>query len=285
MGTRPDRIIAATARAEGLTLLTHDDKTVGPRQEGVLQSIANLRNKCPLTQPASPSSRWPARPPPPPTSTTPPTCVREAARAGAQIICLPELFRAQYFCQREDHRPLRPRRAHPRPHHRAPRRQSPAKPSVVVIASPLRAPRPRPLPQHRRRARQPTATLAGIYRKMHIPDDPLYYEKFYFTPGDLGFRAFDTSRRPHRHAGLLGPVVPRGRPPHRPAGRRASSSTPPPSAGTPPRRPSSAPRSTTPGRPSSAPTPSPTASSSAPSTASATSTATSSSTPSTNPPP
>ena len=49
-------------------------------------------------------------------------------------------------------------------------------------------------------------SLAGKYRKMHIPDDPLYYEKFYFTPGDLGFRAFDTSCRP-RHAGLLGPVV------------------------------------------------------------------------------
>ena len=50
-------------------------------------------------------------------------------------------------------------------------------------------------------------SLVGIYRKMHIPDDPLYYEKFYFTPGDLGFRNFDTPLRPHRRAGLLGPMV------------------------------------------------------------------------------
>ncbi len=49
--------------------------------------------------------------------------------------------------------------------------------------------------------------LLGIYRKMHIPDDPLYFEKYYFTPGDLGFRCFDTRYRAHRAAGLLGPVV------------------------------------------------------------------------------
>ncbi len=55
--------------------------------------------------------------------------------------------------------------------------------------------------------------LRGIYRKMHIPDDPLYYEKFYFTPGDLGYKAFDTECRENRHAGLLGPVV---------SGRRAA---------------------------------------------------------------
>ncbi len=61
--------------------------------------------------------------------------------------------------------------------------------------------------------------LLGIYRKMHIPDDPLYYEKFYFTPGDLGFKAFRHALRPHRHAGLLGPVVSRGRAPDGPAGR------------------------------------------------------------------
>ena len=54
-------------------------------------------------------------------------------------------------------------------------------------------------------------SLLGLYRKMHIPDDPLYYEKFYFTPGDLGFRAFDTRFGQHRHAGLLGPVVSRRR--------------------------------------------------------------------------
>ena len=63
----------------------------------------------------------------------------------------------------------------------------------------------------------PTARSLGMYRKMHIPDDPLYYEKFYFTPGDLGFRAFDTRVRPHRRAGLLGPVVSRRRAAHRAA--------------------------------------------------------------------
>ena len=61
-------------------------------------------------------------------------------------------------------------------------------------------------------------SLRGLYRKMHIPDDPLYYEKFYFTPGDLGFRALDTSAAA-RHAGLLGPVVSRGRAPDRAARR------------------------------------------------------------------
>ena len=62
-------------------------------------------------------------------------------------------------------------------------------------------------------------TVAGLYRKMHIPDDPLFYEKFYFTPGDLGFQAFDTDARPHRRPHLLGPVVPRGGAPHRAARR------------------------------------------------------------------
>ena len=83
----------------------------------------------------------------------------------------------------------------------------------------------------------PTAACAGIYRKMHIPDDPAFYEKFYFTPGDLGFQAFDTRRRPHRHAHLLGPVVPRGARGSPRCRAPPSSSTRPPSAGTRPRRP------------------------------------------------
>ena len=62
--------------------------------------------------------------------------------------------------------------------------------------------------------------LAGLYRKMHIPDDPLYYEKFYFTPGDLGFRSFDTAPRPGRRAGVLGSVVSRGGAADRAARRR-----------------------------------------------------------------
>ena len=108
----------------------------------------------------------------------------------------------------------------------------------------------------------PTADYLGKYRKMHIPDDPQYYEKFYFTPGDLGFRSLGHPVRPHRRAGLLGPVVSRGRPPHRPERARRSSSTPPPSAGSRPRKRSTAPSSRRPGRRSSAATPSPTASTS-----------------------
>ena len=103
-------------------------------------------------------------------------------------------------------------------------------------------------------------SLCGLYRKMHIPDDPLYYEKFYFTPGRPGLPRLRHPGRPDRHPGLLGPVVPGRRPAHRPGRGRVICSTPPPSAGTPRRRRSSAPPSTTPGRPSSAATPSPTAS-------------------------
>ena len=64
---------------------------------------------------------------------------------------------------------------------------------TVVVASRVRAARGGRVSQHGGGASTPTATLVGIYRKMHIPDDPLYYEKFYFTPGDLGFRDFDTA--------------------------------------------------------------------------------------------
>ena len=63
-------------------------------------------------------------------------------------------------------------------------------------------------------------SLMGVYRKMHIPDDPLFYEKFYFTPGDTGFIAWKTKVATHRHAGLLGSVVPRRRAADRDAGRR-----------------------------------------------------------------
>ena len=79
-------------------------------------------------------------------------------------------------------------------------------------------------------------SLLGIYRKMHIPDDPLYYEKFYFTPGDLGFPQFRHALRPHRRAGLLGPVVSGRRAPGRACAARTFCSIPRPSAGIPPRR-------------------------------------------------
>ena len=117
--------------------------------------------------------------------------VREAAKRGAEVICLPELFKTQYFCQREEH-------------------------AFFDLAEPIPGPTTKIFGDL---ARELKATIvvslferraAGVYhntaviidadgkllgssRKMHIPDDPLYYEKFYFTPGDLGFRAFDTA--------------------------------------------------------------------------------------------
>ncbi|MHB1700136.1 MAG: carbon-nitrogen hydrolase [Acidobacteriaceae bacterium] len=119
------------------------------------------------------------------------TRVREAARAGAQIVCLPELFRAQYFCQREDHALFDLAESIPGPssdHLAAVAREE----KVVVIAS-LFERRAAGLYHNTVAVLEKDGVIAGTYRKMHIPDDPLYYEKFYFTPGDLGFRAMDTS--------------------------------------------------------------------------------------------
>ena len=119
------------------------------------------------------------------------TRVREAARAGAQIVCLPELFRAQYFCQREDHALFDLAESIPGPstdHLAAVAREE----KVVVIAS-LFERRAAGLYHNTVAVLESDGGIAGTYRKMHIPDDPLYYEKFYFTPGDLGFRAMDTS--------------------------------------------------------------------------------------------
>ena len=123
--------------------------------------------------------------------------VREAARAGANIICLPELFRAQYFCQREDHALFGHAESIPGPstdalsRSRAARTRSSSSPASSSAAPPASTTTPPPS------STKPTAdNIAGIYRKMHIPDDPLYYEKFYFTPGDLGFNATQTSAGP-----------------------------------------------------------------------------------------
>ncbi len=116
--------------------------------------------------------------------------VRQAAGQGAQVVCLPELFRTQYFCQREDAALFDLAEPVPGPttqHLAEVARQS----QVVVIASVFE--RRAPGVYHNTAAvLDADGTLRGIYRKMHIPDDPLYYEKFYFTPGDLGFKAFDT---------------------------------------------------------------------------------------------
>jgi N-carbamoylputrescine amidase len=116
--------------------------------------------------------------------------IREAARKGAQIVCLQELFRSQYFCREEDARLFDLAESIPGP---STERLAPlaAELGVVIIAS-LFEKRATGLYHNTAAVIDADGNLLGIYRKMHIPDDPLYFEKFYFTPGDLGFRAFDT---------------------------------------------------------------------------------------------
>ena len=118
--------------------------------------------------------------------------VREAARAGANVICLPELFRAQYFCQREEHALFDTAESIPGP---STERLSPiAKEEKVVVIASLFERRAPGLYHNTAAILETDGSIKGIYRKMHIPDDPLYYEKFYFTPGDLGFRAMKTTQ-------------------------------------------------------------------------------------------
>ena len=116
--------------------------------------------------------------------------VRKAARRGARVVCLPELFRTQYFCQREDAALFDLAEPVPGPTSQAIAEVA-RKAKVVVIASVFEK-RARGVYHNTAAILDADGKLQGIYRKMHIPDDPLYYEKFYFTPGDLGFKAFDT---------------------------------------------------------------------------------------------
>ena len=116
--------------------------------------------------------------------------IRQAARQGAQIACLPELFRTQYFCQREDAALFDLAETVPGPTTQAVADVARAA-GVSVIASVFEK-RAAGVYHNTAAVIDASGSLLGIYRKMHIPDDPLYYEKFYFTPGDLGFRAFDT---------------------------------------------------------------------------------------------
>jgi N-carbamoylputrescine amidase len=113
-----------------------------------------------------------------------------AAREGAQIICTQELFRSQYFCQSEDYQHFQLAEPIPGPTTQAFQQLAKAK-QVVIIAS-LFEKRAAGLYHNTAAVIDADGSLLGIYRKMHIPDDPLYYEKFYFTPGDLGFRAWQT---------------------------------------------------------------------------------------------
>ena len=118
------------------------------------------------------------------------TLAERAARQGAQIICTQELFRSQYFCQSEDHANFQLAESIPGPSTDAFCKLA-RKHKVVIIAS-LFERRAAGLYHNTAAIIDADGSLLGLYRKMHIPDDPLFYEKFYFTPGDLGFRAWKT---------------------------------------------------------------------------------------------
>jgi N-carbamoylputrescine amidase len=117
--------------------------------------------------------------------------VREAAARGAKLVVLPELFRSLYFCQSEDHAQFALAEPIPGPSTEALGKL--ARELDVVIVASLFERRAAGLYHNTAVTLDATGEIAGVYRKMHIPDDPLYYEKFYFTPGDLGFRACDTA--------------------------------------------------------------------------------------------
>jgi N-carbamoylputrescine amidase len=116
--------------------------------------------------------------------------VRDAAKRGANIVCLPELFRAQYFCQREDIKLFDLAEAIPGPS--TTKLAEVAREARVVIVASLFERRAPGLYHNTAVTLGQDGNIISVYRKMHIPDDPLYYEKFYFTPGDLGFKAVDT---------------------------------------------------------------------------------------------
>ncbi|MGH7827063.1 MAG: carbon-nitrogen hydrolase [Candidatus Binatia bacterium] len=113
-----------------------------------------------------------------------------AARKGAQIVCLQELFRSHYFCQSEDQRNFRLAETIPGPSTEVLGRLAREK-RIVIIAS-IFEKRSAGIYHNTAVIIDAGGSIAGKYRKMHIPDDPLYYEKFYFTPGDLGFPSFQT---------------------------------------------------------------------------------------------
>jgi N-carbamoylputrescine amidase len=125
--------------------------------------------------------------------------VEAAAERGAEVICLPELFRSQYFCQREDVALFDLAELIPGP--TTDTLGKVAKAHGVVIVAPLFERRAAGVYHNSAVVIDSSGEVVGLYRKMHIPDDPAYYEKFYFTPGDLGFRAFDT------HVGRIATLI------------------------------------------------------------------------------
>lgn len=125
--------------------------------------------------------------------------VEEAARRGAKVVCLPELFRSQYFCQTEDTALFDLAEPVPGPSTEALGKIA-SKCNVVMIV-PVFERRTAGIYHNSVVVIDGDGSIAGLYRKMHIPDDPAYYEKFYFTPGDKGFQAIQTS------AGKIGTLI------------------------------------------------------------------------------
>ena len=118
--------------------------------------------------------------------------VREAASLGADVVCLPELYRSPYFCQKEDHAAFALAEPVPGPSTQALGRV--AKEAGVAVVVPIFERRAPGVYHNSAVVLDAQGAVVGLYRKMHIPDDPLFYEKFYFAPGDLGFLAFDVGK-------------------------------------------------------------------------------------------
>ncbi|NWF89019.1 MAG: carbon-nitrogen hydrolase [Ignavibacteriaceae bacterium] len=116
--------------------------------------------------------------------------IEKAAKKGANVICLPELFRSQYFCQKEDINNFDLAETIPGPSTNA--ISNICKKLGVVVAASLFEKRASGLYHNTTVVINNKGLIEGMYRKMHIPDDPAYYEKFYFTPGDLGYKSFNT---------------------------------------------------------------------------------------------
>lgn len=118
--------------------------------------------------------------------------IEEAARKGAKIVCLPELFKTHYFCKSEDYEKFD--FAETIPGETTQVLSKIAKKNSIVIIAPVFEKRARGLYHNSAVVIDSDGEMLGTYRKMHIPDDPSYYEKFYFAPGDLGFKVFDTKQ-------------------------------------------------------------------------------------------
>ena len=118
--------------------------------------------------------------------------IDDAAKSGAEVVCLPELFRSQYFCQSENHDNFSLAESIPGPSTEALTKLAREK-SIVIVAS-LFEKRAAGVYHNTAVVIDADGNILGKYRKMHIPDDPSYYEKFYFTPGDLGFQSWKTTR-------------------------------------------------------------------------------------------